>query len=105
MKAGTAEKMVLNLISTGVMIRLGKTFGNLMIDVQPTNSKLRDRAVHIVETVCSVPKDQAQDLLAQNDWHVKSAIVARLARVSPDTARELLARAGGSVRRALTIPD
>ncbi|HEY6043033.1 MAG TPA: anhydro-N-acetylmuramic acid kinase [Anaerolineae bacterium] len=105
MKAGTAEKMVLNLISTGVMIRLGKTFGNLMIDVQPTNSKLRDRAVHIVETVCSVSKDQAQDLLAQNDWQVKSAIVARLARVSPDTARELLARAGGSVRGALTIPD
>jgi N-acetylmuramic acid 6-phosphate etherase len=101
MKAGTATKMVLNTISTGVMIKLGKTFGNLMVDVQPNNSKLRDRARRIVEHACGVSAEDAAALLAQCDSEVKTAIVARLAAVSPDQARERLKRTGGVVREAI----
>jgi N-acetylmuramic acid 6-phosphate etherase len=105
LKAGTAEKMVLNLISTGVMIKLGKTFGNLMVDVQPTNTKLRDRALRIVEGICKIPREQSRALLDRTDWQVKPAIVSQLANVAPVVARRRLERAGGSVRRALTISD
>ena len=101
LKAGTAEKMVLNLISTGVMVRLGKTFGNLMVDVQPTNSKLRTRARRIVETACNVSAAEAEELLVQCQGEVKTAIVAQLAHVTPDKARQRLAQAKGSVRAVL----
>ena len=101
LKAGTAEKMVLNLISTGVMVRLGKTFGNLMVDVQPTNSKLRTRARRIVETACNVSAAEAEELLVQCGGEVKTAIVTRLAHVTPDKARQRLAQAKGSVRAVL----
>jgi len=101
LKAGTAQKMVLNMISTGAMIRLGKTYGNFMVDVQPTNTKLRGRAQRIVAEVCGIPLDQAGDLLEACDGQVKVAIVAHLAGLSPEAARERLAVAGGVVREAL----
>lgn len=101
LKAGTAQKMVLNILSTGAMIRLGKTFGNLMVDVQPTNAKLRERARRIVELACETDSDTAQALLAQSQGDVKVAIVSRLAGVSPDQARERLQQANGFVRAAL----
>jgi N-acetylmuramic acid 6-phosphate etherase len=103
LKAGTAEKMVLNLISTGTMIRLGKTYGNLMVDVQPTNAKLRARSRRIVERVCGLSPDAAEKLLASCDGHVKTALVAGLAGVSPEAARRHLAQANDSVRAALNI--
>lgn len=100
MKAGTATKLVLNMLSTTVMIKLGKTYGNLMVDLQPTNQKLRERARRIVERATGLSPDDAQQLLdACGD--VKTAIVAHHARVAPAHARERLARAQGSVRRAL----
>jgi N-acetylmuramic acid 6-phosphate etherase len=101
LKAGTAQKMVLNMLSTGVMIRLGKTFGNLMVDVQATNAKLRDRARRIVETACHLSSDEADTLLARCNGEVKTAIVSALARVSPEDARRLLREANGSVRVAI----
>jgi len=101
LKAGTAQKLVLNMLSTGVMIRLGKTYSNLMVDVQPTNTKLRGRAQRIVAEVCGVPPEQAADLLAACNGQVKVAIVAHLTGLSPDAARERLAAAGGVVREAL----
>ena len=101
LKAGTAQKMVLNTISTGVMIRLGKTYGNLMVDVQTTNEKLRNRARRIVETACQLSPDQAESLLQQCGGEVKTAIVAALAHVSPDEARRRLTATNGSVRAAL----
>ena len=79
LKAGTAQKLVLNMLSTGVMIRLGKTFGNLMVDVQTTNVKLRDRARRIVETACDLSPEKASALLTQCDGEVKTAIVVALA--------------------------
>jgi N-acetylmuramic acid 6-phosphate etherase len=101
LKAGTAEKMVLNLISTGTMIRLGKTYGNLMVDVQPTNAKLRVRARRIVERVCGLDSEAAEKLLAACGGHVKTALVAGLASISPEAARRRLAQANDSVRAAL----
>jgi anhydro-N-acetylmuramic acid kinase len=101
LKSGTAQKLVLNKISTGVMIRLGKTFGNLMVDVQATNAKLRARARRIVATAARIAEDEAEQLLARADGEVKTAIVIALARVAPDQAREKLRTANGSVRGAV----
>ncbi len=101
LKAGTAEKMVLNMLSTGTMIRLGKTFGNLMVDVQATNAKLRERARRIVARVCDVSDAVADELLARCDGEVKTAIVVARAGVSPAEARQRLRAANGAVRAAL----
>ena len=101
LKAGTAQKMVLNMISTAVMIRLGKTYSNLMVDVQPTNAKLRQRARRIVSEATGLGLDQAGGLLQACAGEVKTAIVAVLASVSPEEARQRLNRSGGYVRRAL----
>jgi N-acetylmuramic acid 6-phosphate etherase len=101
LKAGTAQKMVLNMLSTGAMIRLGKTFGNLMVDVQTTNAKLRDRARRIVETACTLLPDEASALLARCNGEVKTALVVALARVSVQDARRRLRDANGFVRAAL----
>ncbi|MBI4785572.1 MAG: N-acetylmuramic acid 6-phosphate etherase [Chloroflexi bacterium] len=103
LKAGTAQKMVLNMISTGVMIRLGKTFGNLMVDVQATNEKLRDRARRIVEAACDLSPSEAEAVLRASGGEVKTAIVAALAHVTPDEARRRLKETDGSVRAALKI--
>jgi N-acetylmuramic acid 6-phosphate etherase len=101
LKAGTAQKMVLNMISTGVMIRFGKTFGNLMVDVQPTNAKLRDRARRIVELACDLSPADAEALLAHCNGEVKTALVSALAHIPPDQARQRLQRANGFVRAAV----
>ncbi len=101
LKAGTAQKMVLNMLSTGAMVLLGKTYGNLMVDVQPTNAKLRQRAIAIVREATGLPEPNAEALLHASGDEVKTAIVAALADVPPQTARERLATAGGVVRVAL----
>jgi N-acetylmuramic acid 6-phosphate etherase len=100
MKAGTATKLVLNMLSTTAMIQLGKTYGNLMVDLQPTNQKLRERARRIVERTTGLGSAEAQRLLDECG-DVKTAIVAHHARLSPERARERLAQHRGSVRRAL----
>jgi N-acetylmuramic acid 6-phosphate etherase len=100
MKAGTATKLVLNMLSTTVMIKLGKTYGNLMVDLVPSNQKLRERARRIVERVTGLSTRDAQTLL-DTCGDVKTAIVTHQARVSPHDARRRLQRANGSVRRAL----
>jgi anhydro-N-acetylmuramic acid kinase len=102
LKAGTAQKLVLNMLSTGVMIRLGKTFGNLMVNVQATNVKLLARARRIVEEACGITSDEAAALLEACDGQAPLAIVSQLAGVSPDEARRRLDAAGGIVRTALT---
>lgn len=104
LKAGTAQKLVLNTISTVAMVRLGRTFGNLMVDVVATNEKLRDRARRIVEAATGVEPDRADQALRASGGEVRTAIVVLLADVPPDAARERLATAGGAVRRAIE-PD
>ncbi|MEQ8847715.1 N-acetylmuramic acid 6-phosphate etherase [Botrimarina sp.] len=101
LKAGTATKLVLNMITTGAMVRLGKTFGNLMIDLRPTNSKLWSRAVRIVGQATGIEPDAASDLLDRCDGEVKVAIVACLTESAPDEARRRLAAAGGLVASAV----
>ncbi len=101
MKAGTAQKMVLNMLSTGVMVCLGKTYSNLMVDVQTSNDKLRRRAVHILQETSGLDTQSAADLLQRCDGELKTAIVSVLTDVPPFQARERLESAGGIVRIAL----
>lgn len=101
LKAGTATKLVLNAITTGAMIRLGKTYGNLMVDLRATNEKLRDRSERIVVEVCGVSRDEARALLADAGGVVKTAIVMRKRGLSRADAERALAEAGGVVRRVV----
>jgi N-acetylmuramic acid 6-phosphate etherase len=101
MKAGTAQKLVLNTLSTAVMIRLGKTFGNLMVDVQPLNEKLRQRTVQIVIAATGLGVDEARALLVRAGGQPKTAIVMALADVDAQTAHQRLLESGGHVRAAL----
>jgi N-acetylmuramic acid 6-phosphate etherase len=101
LKAGTAQKLVLNMLSTIAMIRLGKTFDNLMVDVTATNEKLRARVRRIVGTVTGAPSDAVDEALAAADGDAKVAIVALLCGVDADGARSRLAAADGVVRQAL----
>jgi N-acetylmuramic acid 6-phosphate etherase len=101
LKAGTAQKMVLNMISTAVMIRLGKTYSNLMVDVQPTNVKLRQRARRIVAEATGLDLQQASEVLSACNGEVKTAIVSILTGTSPDESRIKLQEAKGFVRKAI----
>jgi N-acetylmuramic acid 6-phosphate etherase len=101
LKAGTAQKMILNMLSTGVMIVLGKTYKNLMVDVQATNTKLRRRAVGIVSAATGLDDEEASRLLEVCHGEIKTAIVAQLASVSADEARRRLQASQGIVRAAL----
>jgi N-acetylmuramic acid 6-phosphate etherase len=101
MKAGTAQKLVLNTISTVSMVRLGKTFGNLMVDVVASNAKLRARARRAVALGTGASDERADAALEAADGDVKVAIVSLLAGLDPDRARVRLDAAGGIVRRAL----
>jgi N-acetylmuramic acid 6-phosphate etherase len=101
LKAGTAQKLVLNTISTISMIRLGKTFGNLMVDVNATNEKLRARVLRIVTTATGAGSEQAERAIAAANGNAKVAIVSLLADVDADEARARLERAHGSIRVAL----
>jgi N-acetylmuramic acid 6-phosphate etherase len=101
LKAGTAQKLVLNAISTISMIRLGKTFGNLMVDVVPANEKLRARVQRIVQTATGSSPEDVDATLDAAGGDAKVAIVSLLGAVDVDTARAKLRDADGSVRRAL----
>jgi N-acetylmuramic acid 6-phosphate etherase len=101
LKAGTAQKMVLNMLSTGTMIRLGKTFGNLMVDVKATNAKLRERAIRIVQEATGLPHADAAAALEAAGGETKTTIVAVLTGLRADEARVKIAAANGSVRAAL----
>jgi N-acetylmuramic acid 6-phosphate etherase len=101
LKAGTATKMVLNMITTGAMIRIGKTWGNLMVDLRATNRKLEDRSERIVAEVCAVDRDAARELLARAGGRVKLAIVMHKLSIDADAAERALANAGGVIRRVV----
>jgi N-acetylmuramic acid 6-phosphate etherase len=101
MKAGTATKLVLNMISTAVMIRLGYVYGNLMVNVEPRNSKLEDRAKRIIAESAGVSYDQAGELLGQSGRNVKVAIVMSRLAMDRAAAEARLAAAGGRVVEAL----
>jgi len=101
MKAGTATKLVLNTLTTGTMIRLGKVYGNLMVDLKATNKKLRDRSVRIVMELTGLSRRQAQTLLRRADGQLKAAVVMHFRRVDLDRAMTILAASDQILRRAI----
>ena len=101
MKAGTATKMILNMITTGAMIRLGKTYGNLMVDLQTTNAKLVDRSERIVAEVCDVTREAARPLLERAGGSVKLAIVMHKLGTDRAGAIAALERGDGVIRRVV----
>lgn len=101
MKAGTVTKMVLNMITTASMVQLGKTYGNLMVDVQPKSAKLRDRAKRIVMHIAQVNEEKADKLLIESGWDVKTSIVMEKKGLSLEDSRELLGKHNGFLREAL----
>ncbi|MEV2216495.1 N-acetylmuramic acid 6-phosphate etherase [Streptomyces sp. NPDC050997] len=101
LKAGTAQKLVLNMLSTITMIRLGKTYGNLMVDVRASNDKLRARSRRIVALATGAADDEIERALAATDGEVKPAILTILADVDGPTATRLLEDSGGHLRAAL----
>ena len=101
LKAGTATKMVLNILTTVPMVRIGKTYGNLMVDVQTGSEKLRDRAQRIINVVTGVDYEQARAVLRRARWNVKAAIVMEKTGDTYAKARARLKKAGDSVRQAI----
>jgi N-acetylmuramic acid 6-phosphate etherase len=104
LKAGTATKLALNMISTGALIRMGKTYGNLMVDLRATNAKLRARSERMIAEVCGVEGDAARALLKAAGGSVKTAIVMRALGLSRRVAERRLADAGGRVREVVGAP-
>ena len=101
LKAGTSQKMILNMISTASMVRTGKCYKNLMVDVVQTNAKLEARAVGILVAATGVSKDEAASVLKKAGGSVKKAVVMVLSSCSPEEAEERLKASKGHVREAL----
>lgn len=101
MKSATAQKMVVNMITTGAMVLLGKVYENVMVDLMLTNRKLDERAKRIVMLLTDVSYSEAEELLERADGHVKTAVLMALAGLDPAASRELLDRYDGFIRKAL----
>lgn len=101
LKAGTAQKMVLNMLSTGAMIKIGKTYENFMIDLKPSNEKLKDRAIRIVSQIAEVTHAEALAMLMKSNWEVKTAIVALKLNFEVSNARLELKKHGGVLRKVI----
>lgn len=101
MKAGTSQKMVLNMISTAVMVKMGKVYQNLMVDLKPTNTKLKDRAIRIVMNAAQVKGDDAEHYLSLASFNPKTAIVMIKRGVNKNQAEKLLCECGGYVYKAI----
>jgi len=104
LKAGTATKLVLNILTTGTMVLLGKTYGNLMVDLKATNTKLVIRSRRIVAELTGLSEAEAEQQLARCGGELKTAVVAYRRGVSAEEARRLLTAAGGQLRKALDEP-
>ena len=103
MKSGTAQKLVLNMLTTTSMVRLGKTYENMMIDLQMTNKKLVERSKRIVMMITGVEYDEATKYLEEANYHVKTALVMILAEVNLEEAKQRLEKADGFVRKAIKL--
>lgn len=105
MKAGTAQKMVLNMLTTGSMIKIGKTYQNFMIDLNPTNEKLKDRAIRIVAQIANTTHVKAFEVLEKCNWEVKTAVASIVLNVDIETARQKLKQHCGVLRKLLSEKD
>ncbi len=104
MKAGTATKLTLNMISTGLMVQLGKAWGNLMVDLRATNDKLIDRALRILTHQCRIDRDEAMELLEQANMQVKVALVMHRRKLDAQDAEALIEEHDGKLRPILGPP-
>jgi N-acetylmuramic acid 6-phosphate etherase len=105
MKSGTAQKMILNMLTTAAMIRLGKSYGNIMVDLQLTNAKLHERAKKIIMEIAKLNYEEASELLKASGGHVKTAIIMSLTDIPFEKAKQLLEKADGYIKRALQINE
>ena len=101
LKAATATKMALNMITTASMVLLGKTYGNLMVDLQPRSEKLVDRSERIIMDICGVARGEAREFFSRADGNVKAAVVMKLGNLPPGEALSLLEENGGFLKKAL----
>lgn len=101
MKSGTAQKLVLNMMSTAVMVKMGKTYNNIMVDLQMTNAKLIERAKRTVMMICEIDYEQSTILLEASKYHVKSAIVMNFTECDLQTAQTKLSESNGFVKKAI----
>ncbi len=101
LKAGTAQKMILNMLSTGAMIKIGKTYENFMIDLKAVNEKLKDRAIRIVSQIAEVSHSDALSVLLKCDWEIKTAIIMLKNKIDAENARLELKKFGGVLRKLL----
>lgn len=101
MKSGTAQKMILNMMSTAIMIKDNKVFSNLMVNVQPTNGKLRERAKRIVMEITGTAEKEVGEILIESGYNVPVSIVALITGVDKEAAEKRLKEAGDNLRRAL----
>lgn len=101
LKAGTAQKMILNMLTTGSMIKIGKTYENFMIDLQAVNEKLKDRAIRITAQIADVSHSEALAALLKCDWEIKTAIVSITTKMEAETARLELKKHGGVLRKLI----
>ena len=105
MKSGTAQKMILNMLTTGAMIRLGKSYGNIMVDLQLTNAKLQERARKIIMEIANINYDEASELLKASGGHVKTALIMSLTDIPFEKAKQLLEKAEGYIKKALQFNE
>lgn len=103
MKSGTAQKLVLNMLTTASFVQLGKTYGNVMVDLQLTNNKLRERAKKILMSLTDVTYDEAENLLISAKGHVKTALMMKIAEINYDDAQKFLNLADGKIKNALKM--
>lgn len=101
LKAGTAQKMILNMLSTGAMIKIGKTYENFMIDLKAVNEKLKDRAIRIVSQIANVTKSEALAALLKCDWEIKTSVVMINLKTDAENARLELKKHGGVLRKII----
>lgn len=101
LKAGTAQKMILNMLSTGAMIKIGKTYENFMIDLKASNEKLKDRAIKIVSQIAEINQAEALSMLMKSSWEIKVAIVASKLQIDVAKARLELKKHGGVLRKVI----
>lgn len=101
MKSGTAQKLVLNMLTTAAMVRMGKTFGNVMVDLKQSNAKLKERSKKIIMSICDVDYDTASQLLVDSGHHVKTAIVMSLLNCSREDATNKLNENDGFIKKAI----
>ncbi|MBQ6269338.1 MAG: N-acetylmuramic acid 6-phosphate etherase, partial [Bacteroidetes bacterium] len=101
MKSGTAQKLILNMLTTTAMIKMGKTYGNIMIDLIPTNNKLKQRSKKILIELAGVTLEEAESILIQTNWNLKHALIMLIANVDLERADAELNKANGVVKKAI----